>query len=321
MRIQSRLLTAFAGMLLAFSLVAVDHADARRGGSFGSRGLRTFQSAPPTRTAPQPAAPVERSMTPRTDSTSAARPTNGAARPGMFSGFGGSLLRGLAIGGLIGLLLGNGFGGLAGMFGLLVQALLIGGAILLMVRFFRSRSVETPAMAGNAPGFGPTTYRDVPSPAYDSAGTQPVARLGSALGGSGASEIELSQTDLDTFESRLTEMQTAFGREDHAALRRLATPEMVSYLSEELAENAKNGLRNDVSNVHLLGADVAESWREDDRDYATASLNYESVDVMRERGNDQIVEGAVDKPTDTTEVWTFVRQRGGDWKVSAIQEV
>jgi predicted lipid-binding transport protein (Tim44 family) len=38
-------------------------------------------------------------------------------------------------------------------------------------------------------------------------------------------------------------------------LRGLVTPEMVSYLSEELADNARNGIRNDVSDVSLLRAD------------------------------------------------------------------
>src|SRR5437868_3417309 len=69
-------------------------------------------------------------------------------------------------------------------------------------------------------------------------------------------EIKLDQRDLDVFERRLAEVQEAFGREDHAALRRLATPEMVSFLSEELADNAKNGLRNDVSDVSLHQADI-----------------------------------------------------------------
>ena len=32
----TRIATLFAGLFLAFSMVAVDHADARRGGSFGS---------------------------------------------------------------------------------------------------------------------------------------------------------------------------------------------------------------------------------------------------------------------------------------------
>src|SRR5690606_31668164 len=50
------LFALFAGLMLAFSMVSVDYAEARRGGSFGSRGLRTHQSAPATRTAPNQAA-------------------------------------------------------------------------------------------------------------------------------------------------------------------------------------------------------------------------------------------------------------------------
>jgi predicted lipid-binding transport protein (Tim44 family) len=150
----------------------------------------------------------------------------------------------------------------------------------------------------------------------------PIPGIGSGFGRTApvSDEITMTPADLDTFQQRLTEVQEAFGREDHAGLRRLATPEMVSYLSEELADNAKNGVRNEVSNVSLLEADIAESWREDDRDYATAALRYESLDVMRDRASGKIVAGEADRPTETTELWTFTRQNGGDWKLAAIQQ-
>ncbi len=324
----TRFATLFAGLFLAFSMVSIDYADARRGGSFGSRGMRTFQSAPPTRTAPQPAAPVERSMTPNTAPTNAARQNQlSQQRPGFMNGFGGSMLRGLMLGGLIGLLLGQGFGGLAGMFGFLLQALLIGGAIWLAIRLFRSQPVRSrePAMAG-AGGRGDFAYRDA-SPREGEGNSGRSFKIPNIGSGSQASpqpvsseEISLQQDDRETFQRLLTEVQEAFGREDHAALRRLATPEMVSYLSEELAANAKKGVRNDVSDVHLHQADIAESWREGDSDYATAALQYSSRDVTVDRATDQVVEGDADKPTETTELWTFVRQRGDDWKLSAIQE-
>jgi predicted lipid-binding transport protein (Tim44 family) len=119
----------------------------------------------------------------------------------------------------------------------------------------------------------------------------------------------LSQTDLDTFERLLTEVQEAFSREDNAALRKLSTPEMVSYFSEELAENAKRGVQNDARETRLVEADISESWREGNEDYATAAFRYESVDVMRDRNTGAIVEGE-DRPTETVELWTFVRRRG-----------
>lgn len=317
----TRFAALFAGLFLALSMVATDHAEARRGGSFGSRGTRTFQSAPPTRTAPQPTAPVDRSMTPNTGQQNAARQTQTSPqRPGFMNGFGGSMLRGLALGGLIGLLLGHGFGGLAGMFGFLLQALLIGGGIMLLIRLFRSQQSSTPAMAGRGMG----SFRDAAPPATDASrgfgipgiGSRPAAAPMQAA----SDDISLSQDDLDVFERRLAEVQGAFSREDHAALRGLATPEMVSYFSEELADNAKQGVRNDVSDVSLLQADIAESWREGDRDYATAALRYSSRDVTRDRTSGEIVDGDAEHPTETTELWTFTRQNGSDWKLSAIQE-
>ncbi|TGQ68360.1 hypothetical protein EN829_017105 [Mesorhizobium sp. M00.F.Ca.ET.186.01.1.1] len=322
----SRFAALFAGLFLAFSMVAIDHAEARRGGSFGSRGTRTFQSARPTRTVPAPTAPVERSMTPNTGVNSAARqPQAGPQRPGFMSGFGGTMMRGLLLGGLIGLLVGQGFGGLAGMFGFLLQALLIGGAIMLAIRFFRSQSARNPAPAfagaGNASRFENRATAEQPTDrarSFSIPGFGGGSGAGSSAGGS--DEITLAQTDLDAFQHLLTEVQEAFGREDHAALRRAVTPEMVSYLSEELADNAQKGLRNEVSDITLLQADIAESWREDDRDYATAALRYESRDVTRERASGKVVDGDEDHPTETTELWTFTRQSGSSWKLSAIQQ-
>jgi len=321
----SRFAALFAGLFLAFSMVAIDHAEARRGGSFGSRGTRTFQSAPPTRTAPAPTAPVERSMTPNTGVNSAARqPQAGLQRPGFMSGFGGTMMRGLLIGGLIGLLLGQGFGGLAGMFGFLLQALLIGGAIMLAIRFFRSQSAQGPAPALAGAGNAQASRFENRAAAQQQASSFTIPGFGGGSGGGSpadvSEEITLAQSDLDAFQKLLTDVQEAFGREDHADLRRATTPEMVSYLSEELADNAQKGLRNEVSDITLLQADIAESWREDDRDYATAALRYESRDVMRERASGKVVEGDENHPTETTELWTFTRQNGSNWKLSAIQQ-
>lgn len=319
-----RFATLFAGLFLAFSMVAMDHAEARRGGSFGSRGARTFQAAPPTRTAPAQTAPVERSMTPNTGTSNAARRQSvGMQRPGFLSGFGGSMMRGLLLGGLLGLLLGQGFGGLAGIFGFLVQVLLIGGAVMLAIRFLRPRSA-TPAMAGAGLPNDSTSFGHAHSYQREAPNASTADNSGIGTGGGtevvASEEITLAQDDLDTFQRMLTEVQEAFGREDHGALRRLVTAEMVSYLSEELANNAQNSVRNDVSDVNLLQADIAESWRENDRDYATAALRYSSRDVTRDRGTGKIVEGDADRPTETTELWTFTRQKGGEWKLSAIQQ-
>lgn len=319
-----RILALLSAAFVAVMLVSVDFAEARRGGSFGSRGMRTQQAAPPTQTAPTQTGPVERTMTPAPNTAARQQPAAGQQqRPGLFNGLGGGLMRGILIGGLFGMLLGYGFGGMAGALGFLIQLLLIGGLVWLAMAFFRSRS--QPAVAGGAPApaggpdLGRPSQRDEApqsGPARSSAGSA-MPRM--AVTPKHMTDITLDQADLDTFERRLGDVQRAFADEDHAALRRLSTPEMVSYFSEELADNAKRGVRNEVSGVRLLQADIAEAWNEGEDDYATAAFRYEAIDVLRDRATGALA-GGVEEPTETVELWTFVRNNGGEWKLSAIQD-
>ncbi len=132
-------------------------------------------------------------------------------------------------------------------------------------------------------------------------------------------EIGLAQADLDQFEELLTKVQTAYGAEDYGTLRQLTTPEAMSYLAEELGENATNGVRNRVSDVKLLQGDIAEAWREGDQDYATLAMRYSSIDAMVDRDSGRVVSGDDRHPSESTEIWTFMRKNGGDWKLAAIQ--
>lgn len=93
----------------------------------------------------------------------------------------------------------------------------------------------------------------------------------------------------------------------------------MGYLAEELGQNGARGVKNEVSQVRLLQGDLAEAWREGGLDYATVAMRYESLDVTRERATGRVVDGDPDRPTETTELWTFVRERGGNWRLSAIQ--
>lgn len=333
-----RAVMAVALLASSFALVTTDFAEARRGGSFGSRGFRTFNRPAPTQTAPRTANPIDRSMTPRQQSqpgatnagSRAAAGTRQQNRGGLFGGLGGGLLGGLMLGGLIGMMMGNGLGGMAGLLGLIVQVGLAVLVVSLIMRWFRSR--QQPAYAG--PADSPAA-QDTGRTAYAAAESAPRAKsdvrgggsAGAGLGGSapgtapgaGADEIGITAEDYDAFEQLLVEVQAAFSREDYASLRRRCTPEIVSFLSEELSQNAVNGRKNDVTDVRLLEGDLSEAWREDQREYATVAMRFESVDVMRDRQTGEIVEGNP-HASETTEVWTFVRPTGGEWQLSAIQE-
>ena len=106
----------------------------------------------------------------------------------------------------------------------IAAALLIGGLIMLAMRFF-SRDNAAPAnMRSSGFPFGQQGWGGA-QPSYPSRTTN----LGPA-GASGADEIGITDADRDAFERILGEVQAAFSHEDHQGLRRLTTPEMVSYL-------------------------------------------------------------------------------------------
>lgn len=64
-----------SALLLIVSLALVGPAQARMGGSFGSRGMRTFSSPSITSLAPNSVSPIQRSMTPNSGTYS--NPGNG----------------------------------------------------------------------------------------------------------------------------------------------------------------------------------------------------------------------------------------------------
>ena len=309
-----RLTALFASLLMAFSMVAVDTAEARRGGSFGSRGARTEMSVPATKTSPNATTGVQRTMTDGTTRNATTGAAAAAARPSLFGGFGGALLGGFLFSGLFGMLFGYGFGGFGGMLALLVQLVLVA----LVVGWFMRRRQQQPAMAGNA-----NAYRyEAPNQPNYAGGAGPARnaepRSAASARAGKRDELGISDADLGIFQQRLTALQDAYSREDYAALRKISTPEVMGYLAEELGENASKGLRNEVFDVNLLEGDVAEAWREGSAEYATVAFRYESRDVTRNRSTGEIVTGD-DRVTETTEIWTFVRRNGGDWLIAAIQ--
>lgn len=307
--IRRRSLLAFVMLAVALAFTAGE-ADARAGGGFsgGSRGMRTFSPPPMTRTAPNAASPIQRSMTQPGQRSSSTLFAQSGSRPGFF---GGGLLGGLAAGflgaGLFGLLFGHGlFGGMTGfgsVLGLLLQLALIFFVARLVIGWWQRRNV--PAFAGGAPAHN-----------FDSG----PGAAGFGASAAAAAPLTIGKSDYDAFERLLGEVQRAYGAEDLVKLRELATPEMVSYFAEELAKNASRGVVNEISQPKLLQGDLAEAWREGETDYATVAMRFSLIDLMVERATGRIVEGDASHPAEATEVWTFRRDHGGDWLLSAIQQ-
>jgi predicted lipid-binding transport protein (Tim44 family) len=301
MRRASFLFAAFAA--LAF-LLAPMLADARVGSSTssGSRGTQTYTAPPSTSTAPSGAQPMQRSMTPNAPSAtgSSAMGTSGYGRSG---GFMSGLMGGIVGAGIFGMMFGHGmFGGIDGFSGFLGFLLQIG--IVVMIGYFLVRLFRGPRLATAG---GPSMFV-VPGAAPVGATARP-----------GAPPVAITPADFTAFEQMLKDMQAAWSAQNLPALQALATPEMVSYFSEQLSEQASRGVRNTVSDVHLEHGDLAEAWAEPGREYATVAMRFSMIDCTLD-ATGRVVDGSPTEHVTATELWTFLRAPGGRWLLSAIQQ-
>jgi predicted lipid-binding transport protein (Tim44 family) len=305
--------SAFLAVIAALAfLLTPGLADARAGGggSFGSRGSRTWSAPPTTNTAPSGSQSMQRSMTPNTPS-----PSPGFGAPMGGQGFGGrspfvsGLMGGLIGAGIGGLLFGHGFlggGGLGfgGFLGFLLQIFLVVMLVRFLLRWFRNR---TPATAG---GPGMFARSGVPG------------GFGGGGGGGGAPAgppIAIAPADYQAFEQLLTAVQAAWTARDLSAMQRIATPEMVSVFAEQLAEQTSRGVHNSVTEVRLLQGDLAEAWAESGREYSTVAMRFSMIDVTLDAAG-RVVDGSPQEHVTATELWTFLRVPGGRWVLSAIQQ-
>ena len=285
-------------------------AEARAGGSsggrsssMGSRGLRTYEN--------NNAQPLGRSM------TSPAQSGLSEATPSPAYGGGSFFQRHPFLTGLTGGLIGSWLFGHSGYaadgtsggsaIGTLLEFLIIGLLIYFAVRLFRRHAFSNGWPGGTA----------FSMPRSAGASAAPVRR-------DRGRDINLSNADLSAFQAIHAAVQEAWSAGDLGQLRRLMTPEMLSYFSEELTRNASQGIRNIVSNIELVKGELSESWEEGDLQYATAYMRWRAIDYVTRLGrppgdSETIVSG--NSRVEAEEVWTFVRRRGGDWLLSAIQQV
>jgi predicted lipid-binding transport protein (Tim44 family) len=336
-----RRLKLLAGpMLIAAALVftpCVSDARPGMGGSIGSRGSHTYSAAPGTAGAPNGASPSTQSMTPNSGSAYGGGYGGGGyggggygMRGGMMGGgmfgrgMGGGLfgrgmgMRGGFMTGMLGGLLGAGIGGMlfgrgffgfhggSGFLGLLLQI----GLLFLLVRWLMRRfGGGMPAFAGMG-GFGRSMFQQ-----------QPARPQGMGLGGSAARArpVTLGSGDYQMFSQLLTGIQGAWSQHDLNGLQAMATPEMVSYFADQMADQTSRGVRNQVLDVRLQQGDLSEAWAEDNREYATVSMRFAMIDVTRDNAG-RVVDGSATERVTVTEFWTFLRSSGGHWVLSAIQQ-
>ncbi|MFT8308360.1 Tim44 domain-containing protein [Acetobacter malorum] len=321
---KKRFLTPVLTAFLTISMLGgplAQHADARpgQGSSMGSRGSRTWSAPPSTNTTPYGAAPMDRSITPRSPApgyngypgqSNYGAPFNRgmgtASRHPFLTGFAGGMLGA----GLFGLLSGHGFmGGVHGLFSFIGLMIQIGLIVMIVMWLVRRFSGNGSSRRGNS-GFPLNQGASGPAPSTTPAG----------FPAGGGSSLAITSADYQAFQQTLLDIQTAWNQQNIPALQQMATPEMVSYFNQQLATLASQGARNVVSDVHFIQGDLAEAWQEAGMDYATVAMRYSLIDLTT-NATGQVIEGSSTEPVTVTELWTFTRpSRGGRWLLSAIQQ-
>jgi hypothetical protein len=322
-----RFIAALLAAVLAFAPVV---ADARAGASssgsgssyssMGSRGSRTYSPVPGAQT-------VQRSLTPGAGPSGIngpAAPTapgiaggaSGYGQPsfaqrhpfatGVLGGIAGSWLGSLFFGGS-GYAYGGGMGHAGGALGSFIVLFVLFGIGWVGFRAFRFASRD----------FVPTGR----------SGSQAMGGFAAASGSRAPQTAPtLTDSDFNAFSDALNQIQLAWSNGDLAHLQRFVTPEMLSYFSEQLANNQSQALQNRVHHVALLRGEPREAWSDGIVDWATVYLRWSAVDYTvrtdrRPTDPDFVVEGDPQRPVETAEVWTFRRSQGGRWLLSAIQQV
>ncbi len=297
---------AFLALAPALAEARAGHSFGGRPSSMGSRGARSWEN--------NGAQPLNRSLRP----PPAAQP--GVAPRSGYPAYGGSFfqrhpfLTGLA-GGVFGSwLFGHGAaareagGGAGSAIGALLWIVIIVALAWFALRLLRRGAASSGWRGGGA---GPIARRGA---------------VGAAMPAGRGRDVNLADADLQSFQRLHAAVQEAWSAGDLDRLRRLTTPEMLNYFSEELTRNVSQGVRNIITDVQLLKGELSESWEERDLQYATAYLRWRALDYVVRLATspgerDAVVGGDPRVPVETEEVWTFVRSRGSGWLLSAIQQV
>jgi predicted lipid-binding transport protein (Tim44 family) len=327
-RFTARIMMALFVAVITLGLSA-EFVDAKpgRGSSAGSRGSRTDMSVPSTPTAPRATtgAPASPAAAPgRAAAATAAQ----AAKPSMMSTMAKGFAMGLIGAGLFGLLTGGslfgGLSGIAGFLGLLLQVALIALAVRLIWGFFKNRQAANqpqPVGAGYARTPSPERMAGVTGGMLGKAPSAPTSHASQTVEPQRSDTVGIVPDDYNGFQAVLVNLMGAYSAEDIGGIRRVTTSEMASHFIRELHENQTRGVVNRLGPPQLLQGDLAEAWYEGNVAYATVAMRFAMTDAVLDRTSGQVLEGNMNQPQETVEIWTFRRDGAGQiWVLSAQEQ-
>ena len=307
-------------LFFLLSVLEIDAwARAGGGGSFGSRGSRSF-TAPRSTPAPTPSSPSQGSRQLNTPPAAAPSPLGGG---GFLRGMAGGLVGGM-LGGMLFRSLGfaggaNGTGG-----GIGFMDIILIGALLYGIYWFIKRR-RSQATVG-------TSYRDSLTAGTGAEQTAPALT---------AYEPETTENDMETGLRHIRQMdprfdeksftdscmdhffkvQGAWANRDMSGIRNLLTDEMNKTLQGEADRLRAAQQVNRLENIAVRSVEITELWQEKGEDFSTVLIYANLLDYTTDERTGQIVSGSRTEPVKFQEFWTFTRPVGDHpWKLSAIHQ-
>ncbi len=290
-------LIAFAATLLAFSLIAVPVAEAKRLGGGSNLGK---QYSTPHATPAQQAKPAGNAASPATAAAANAPRASGASRwlgP----------LAGLAAGGLLAsLFFGDGFQGIQFMDFLLIALLIFGG--IMLFRYMRRGANPVPAVAGAGTGANPLgadVMKRTATPSAPATGFTPAPRADDPQ----APTWFDAKNFAEGARSHFLRLQAAWDKADFNDIKEYTTPELFEELRRERMDL---GTDPQVTEAVTLQVQLVGVRR--DGDLVVVSLEFSGL----------IREAASEGTNPFREIWHIQHAWNtpdGDWFITGIQQV
>ena len=285
----SKWLLALCAVFLGCALVITDAEAKRVGGSRSIGTQRSVTNAPP---ASAPARPAQQA------GQQQAAPAQQPAPSGLSRWM--PMLGGLALGGLLGSMLGG--GGFGGLGSILLIALLAIGAVVAFRAFARKREEAAPQPMQMAGMSGERVLAPMPSQAAGLDSSSPAAAATSVPPGFDTAGF------LRAAKLNFVRLQVANDKGRLDEIREFTTQEMFDELRKDVAERPQPDQQTDVIN---LNADLLEVATERDKHWASVRFS----GVVRETPGTA--------PEGFEEVWNLVKPADGSsgWLLAGIQQM
>ena len=284
-------------------------ARAGRGGSFGSRGSRSY-SPPKQYSSPSPS---RQQPAPAQIQPAPAQPSGG----GFMRGLGGGLLGGL-LGGMLFSSLGfgasgGGFGG-SGI-GLIEIVLLLGLGYFIFRMFKKRRGGENLAyQTTHQQGYQTESYPSYGSGSrvHEDDGISHIRQMDPRF-----DEGLFKETAMDMF----FKLQGAWMNRSLSPVQELLTDEMKSIMQKDIDSLLREKKINRLENIAVRSVKIIESWQESGQDFLTLLFTANLLDYTIDDSTAEVLEGSKTDPVKFGEFWTFTRPVGNNpWKLSAISQ-